>query len=153
MLRILSLLLLSLVLLTTACSKDDPQPEPTLEGTWKLQRAYYRYYNADGTIAKDFDIPPTFTDETLTLKRDSIGFSRSLFGQERAWANPLKTISYTAPYTRQDQTLTIDLSTSNIYFTILELDGNSLEIEQSSPIVTSYVGGPTRFATGGIYTR
>lgn len=49
MTRLLPFLLLCLVLLTTACSKDDPEPEPTLEGTWKLQSSTEYTYDTQGT--------------------------------------------------------------------------------------------------------
>ncbi|MBW3128541.1 hypothetical protein [Hymenobacter profundi] len=155
MLRILSLLLLSIVLLTTACSRDNPEPEPTLEGTWKLQRAYSRTYNTNGTLTNESTIPPAVADETLTLTKDSLTLSKSLFGLLRFSTTSIEATPYTAHYTRQDQTLTIDLPLTSSYrfwpFTIVKLTSNTLQIEQEE--IRSSSTGPFRLVTGGEYTR
>lgn len=71
MLRILSLLLLSLVLLTTACSKDDPQPEPALTGRWNYQGSKtYQYSSTNQLLSQQSTGPEgtymVVTDTTLS---------------------------------------------------------------------------------------
>ncbi|RPD44651.1 hypothetical protein DNI29_21215 [Hymenobacter sediminis] len=72
--------LLSLTLLTTACKKENAQPEPTpgLEGSWQEQ-AYQEVirYNTDGIVRSESG-PLTlaapalysFSGSTLTVKQD-----------------------------------------------------------------------------------
>lgn len=152
MLRILSLLLLSLVLLTTACSKDNPEPEPTLAGTWKLQRPYFRVYNANGIITNETNTPTSISNETLAFAGGSLTFSKSLFGVEQAWPTAIGATSYKMAYTRQDQTITLTTPLLSSYrplpFTIVKLTDDTLEIQQEQR-----PDGIVRAATGGVYTK
>ncbi|MBO3273459.1 hypothetical protein [Hymenobacter defluvii] len=163
MLRILSLLLLSLVLLITACSKDDPELEPTLEGTWKLQSSYIKYYRADGSL--EFEgkqqLPAVteeivFTDKTLTIPTTFLGYAwLRLPGQ----LNPIigQVTPLTVSYTYQGDMLTwTDTSASFSYsgsLTIAELTSNTLDVQYVQYVRLLPENTTTRRVTGGQYTR
>lgn len=132
MLRICSPLLLSLVLLTTACQKkDDLQPAPILEGEWELRSTTIRVYGADSKLlSQGTSIIQTIPKETLRFTDSAITFSASLLTRELP--TPIQVSTH--PYTRQDSILRVTLPAFSSYIiaplTITGLTNTTLTIEQ-----------------------
>jgi hypothetical protein len=72
--QLFSYLLAWLLLGAGACTHKDPEPAPTLEGSWALKSTETIAYKADGSIETQLGVMPTanpstylFTAATLTI--------------------------------------------------------------------------------------
>jgi len=153
MLRILSLCLLSLAFLTTACSTDhSPEPTPSLEGQWELQSTYLRLYGADGQLLlPETNALQAAPKETLRFTGSDVTFSTSLLARELP--SPIQ--ASTHPYTRQDSTLGVTLPGFSSFLilplTIVELTSTTLEVKQR--LTQPRPSSPEGAVLGGRYTR
>ena len=69
--KLFLLSLLSLAVGLGSCKKDEPDPEPTLEGRWTPETAIVYQYDATGTLTRQ-DVRPRYQNIYTVITKDSI---------------------------------------------------------------------------------
>lgn len=106
----------------TSCSKDDDVTNAELQGKWE--------YSKEGTITNGMEALTDYNHEVGCTK-DFIIIDANNYIDHSFETEDCAETTYTAPYTRNGNTITVTESGTTLTGTIMQLDNSTLKIKRT----------------------